>query len=93
VWQSLPGRAGVLWASCVGIENSFVAYTEKDFIEKAKYWSQNVQELNALRHQFRDLIINGDKLKPENVARGVEQALKIMWQRFCAGATVESFKV
>lgn len=93
VWQSLPGRAGVLWASCVGIENSFVAYTENDFIEKAKYWSQNVQELNALRHQFRDLIINGDKLKPENVARGVEQALKIMWQRFCAGATVESFKV
>lgn len=93
VWQSLSGRAGVLWASCVGIENSFVAYTENDFIEKAKYWSQNVQELNVLRHQFRDLIINGDKLKPENVARGVEQALKIMWQRFCAGQLSQSFSV
>lgn len=93
VWQSLPGRAGVLWASCVGIENSFVAYTENDFIEKAKYWSQNVQELNVLRHQFRDLIINGDKLKPENVARGVEQALTIMWQRFCAGQLSQSFSV
>lgn len=93
VWQSLPGRAGAAWASCVGIEDSFVAHTENNFIEKAKYWSQNVQELNALRHQFRERIINGDKLKPETVARGVEQALIMMWQRFCASLDVESFQI
>lgn len=93
VWKSLPGRAGVAWASCVGIEDSFIAHSENEFIEKAKHWSQNPQKLNELRHQFRQQMINGNKLKPENVARGLEKALKMMWQRFCAGLPVDSFQV
>jgi protein O-GlcNAc transferase len=93
VWKSLPGRAGIAWASCVGIEDVFVAHSENEFIEKAKNWSQNPQKLNELRHQFRQQMINGNKLKPENVARGLEKALKMMWQRFCAGLPVESFKI
>ncbi len=92
VWESLPGRAGIAWASCVGIEDSFIAHSENEFMEKAKQWAQNPQKLNELRHQFRDKMINGNKLKPENVARGLEKALKIMRQRFCAGVAVESFK-
>ena len=93
VWESLPGRAGIAWASCVGIEDSFIAHSENEFIEKTKSWSQNPQKLNELRHQFREQMINGNKLKPENVARGLEKALKMMWQRFCSGSAVESFKV
>jgi hypothetical protein len=32
-------------------------------------------------------------MKPENVARGFEKGLTMMWQRFCSGLPVESFSV
>ncbi len=93
VWNTLPGRAGFGWASSVGLTDKFAAHTPEQFIEMAKSWSENVEELQALRHQLRDRMKNGSKLKPENVTAGLEKGLRMMWERFCAGKPVESFVV
>jgi predicted O-linked N-acetylglucosamine transferase (SPINDLY family) len=92
-WKSLIGRGGISGLSFVELQHDFVAETPEQFVEMAKAWANKVNELQSLRYLLRGRMQQGAKLKPENVARGVEQALKMMWQRFCAGAAVESFKV
>jgi predicted O-linked N-acetylglucosamine transferase (SPINDLY family) len=92
-FNSLPGRQGVSMLSLVNLQNDFVAQTPEQFVEIAKKWANDVDGLQALRHQLRGRMQSPTKSNPENVVTGFEAALKIMWQRFCAGSTVESFKV
>lgn len=92
-WKSLAGRGGVVMLSRVDLQNDFVAHTPEQFIEMAKTWANNVEGLQALRHQLRGRMQNSTKSKPEHVVAGFQAALKIMWQRFCAGLPVESFTV
>jgi protein O-GlcNAc transferase len=93
-WKSLPGRSGVCSLSYVDLEQEkFAADTEAQFINLAKLWSENIDELQLLRHQLRDRMQNGQKCKPENVARSLEKGLTMMWERFCSGLPVESFSV
>jgi predicted O-linked N-acetylglucosamine transferase (SPINDLY family) len=92
VWKSLPGRAGFGWLSAVNLQNKFAANTEDEFIELAKSWSKNINELQSLRHQLRGRMQNG-RMKPDYVARGLEKGLTMMWERFCSGLPVESFSV
>ena len=91
-WPSLPGRAGNMWLSSVGLQDKFLAETETEFIELAKSWSENINELQSLRHQLRGRMQHGE-MKPENVARGLEKGLTMMWRHFCTGLPVESFSV
>jgi len=92
-WKSLAGRGGLLMLSRVNLQNQFVAQTPEQFVELAKAWSENVEGLQNLRHQLRDRMKNSSKSKPENVAAGLEKGLRIMWEQFCAGLSVESFTV
>jgi predicted O-linked N-acetylglucosamine transferase (SPINDLY family) len=91
-WPSLPGRAGDAWLSVVDLRDKFLAETDAEFIELAKSWSENIDELQSLRYQLRGRMQNG-RMKPENVAHGLEKGLTMMWQRFCNGLPVESFSV
>lgn len=93
VWQSLPGRAGFSWLSNVGLEDKFAAYTQSDFIELAKMWGQNINELQELRYKIREYMQHGEKLKPQNATNGVEKALRMMWQKFCLENKVKAFSV
>jgi predicted O-linked N-acetylglucosamine transferase (SPINDLY family) len=92
VWNSLPGRGGFCALSVLGLQDKFAANTEDEFIELAKSWTTNIDELQSLRHQLRGRLQNGS-MKPENVARGLEKGLTMMWERFCSGLPVESFSV
>jgi predicted O-linked N-acetylglucosamine transferase (SPINDLY family) len=91
-WPSLPGRAGDAWLSVVNLQDQFLAETEAEFVELAKSWSENINELQSLRHQLRGRMQNG-RMKPDYVARGLEKGLTMMWERFCSGLPVESFSV
>lgn len=91
-WKSLAGRGGVAMLSRVDLHDDFTAETLEQFVEMAKSWSENVEGLQHLRHQLRYRMKNSTKAKPENVASGLEKSLRIMWERFCAGLPVESFK-
>jgi predicted O-linked N-acetylglucosamine transferase (SPINDLY family) len=93
VYNSMPGRVGLFWLNSVGIANQFSAYTEEDFIKKAKYWSENVPELENLRPKLRERWQTGKKGKPESFAYGLTQALTVMWKRFLNGLPTESFSL
>jgi predicted O-linked N-acetylglucosamine transferase (SPINDLY family) len=92
-WSSLAGRQGVSVLSLANLQDQFTANTEAEFINLAKSWSENIEELQSLRYQLRDRMQHGPKCKPENVARGLEKGLTMMWERFCSGLPVESFSV
>jgi predicted O-linked N-acetylglucosamine transferase (SPINDLY family) len=93
LWNSPTGRASFGLLARVGLQDKFVAYTQSEFIEMAKSWSKNVAELQSIRHQLRDLMLNSPKSKSENITTGIENALKKMWQRFCLGLPAEHFDV
>jgi predicted O-linked N-acetylglucosamine transferase (SPINDLY family) len=91
-WPSVSGRGGLSWLSAVNLQDKFVAETESEFIELAKLWAKNIEELQGLRLQMRNTMQNGIK-KPENVAKYFQKSLTMMWERFCSGLPVESFSV
>jgi predicted O-linked N-acetylglucosamine transferase (SPINDLY family) len=92
VWNSLPGRGGFGALSVLELQDKFAANTEDEFIELAKSWTTNIDELQSIRHQLRGRMQSGI-MKPDNVARGLEKGLNMMWERFCSGLPVESFTV
>jgi len=92
-WNSLAGRQGLLMLSRVNLHEKFTAQTPEKFIDMAKAWANNVDDLQSLRHQLRERMQTATKSKPENVAAGFEAALKMMWQRFCAEKSAQSFQV
>jgi hypothetical protein len=57
------------------------------------FWSGNVTELQSIRHELRDLMINSQKSKSENITTEFEKALRMMWKRFCLGLPSEHFDV
>ena len=93
VWKSPQGRSGLTWSTFIGLQDKFVAHTEQEFIDLAKHWGENVHELQLLRHQLRERMQQGDRLKPENVVSGFGRGLKQMWQHFCADLPVDSFRI
>lgn len=92
-WPSLAGRGGVLMLSRVELQDKFVAHNEQEFIGLAKSWSENIHELQIIRHQLRHRTQHSTKCEPQNVAIGLEKGLTMMWERFCSGLPVESFSV
>lgn len=92
-WPSLAGRGGVLMLSRVELQDKFVAHNEQEFIGLAKSWSENIHELQVIRHQLRHRMQHSTKCEPQNVAIGLEKGLTMMWERFCSGLPVESFSV
>lgn len=81
-WKTLAGRVGVAILSSVELQCQFVAESETEFIEIAKYWHKNVNELQILRHELRKRMQDAPKCKPENVAAGLEATLQEMWEKF-----------
>ncbi len=86
VGQTLASRVGVTILSCAGIENDFVAHSETEFIAIAKYWHENIDNLQTLRHELRHRMQNNLKCKPDNVARELENTFNILWTQFCTSA-------
>jgi predicted O-linked N-acetylglucosamine transferase (SPINDLY family) len=90
--DTLPGRVGAAVLSHVGLED-FVALDKSDFVQKGLFWTGKLDELANLRFQLRERFRLSALGRPEVIAAGVERALRIMWQRWCAGLATESFEV
>ena len=92
VREGLASRqtASLLYPTGLG---AFVAESEDEFATKAVYWTRNMNELNQIRTGLRAKIAASPLMKVPFIARGLEKALRIMWQRWCDGLTVESFEI
>jgi protein O-GlcNAc transferase len=102
LWMGIPtltlagstpaGRSGVSILCQAGLE-AFIALDTADFVQKGLSWANNLATLSDIRTGLRDHIAMSAMGQPEVIAAGVERALRIMWQRWCAGLPAESFEV
>ncbi|MCX7166933.1 MAG: tetratricopeptide repeat protein [Rhodocyclales bacterium] len=90
--STVAGRTGTSILSHVGLEK-FVANDAAGFLENGLFWSDNLAALSVIRSGLRERVAKSAIGQPELIAAGLERALRIMWQRWCAGLPAESFEV
>jgi predicted O-linked N-acetylglucosamine transferase (SPINDLY family) len=90
--KTAAGRSGPAVLGNVGLE-AFVACDAADFVQKGMSWSGKMTELSEIRAGLRARFASSPRGKPEVIAASLERALRIMWQRWCAGLPAESFEV
>lgn len=82
--------ARVLWR--LGLPE-WVTSTEDEFVSRAAHWTTHLSELAMLRAGLRERFNNNALYRPETMARNFEKAMRIMWERWCAGLPPERFEV
>ena len=102
LWMGVPtltmsgstpaSRDGATVLGHAGLE-AFVARDAADFVQKGLYWAGNPAALSDIRAGLRERFAKSAMGQPAVVAAGLERALRIMWQRWCAGLPAESFEV
>lgn len=88
-----PGRQGVALLSRVGLGDQFVAETPDAFVDIAVRWSKDPEGLRALRWQLRGRMQDARACRSDFVAEGLKRALRMMWERYCAGLPPETITV
>lgn len=102
LWMGVPtltlagataaGRPGASILGHAGLE-AFIAHDAADFVHKGLSWAGNLAALSDIRMGLRERFAKSAMGQPALVAAGMERALRIMWQRWCAGLPTESFEV
>lgn len=102
LWMGVPtltmfgstpaSRDGASLLSHVGLDE-FVALDAANFVRKGLSWAGNLAALSDIRAGLRERFAKSAMGQPAVVAAGVERALRIMWQRWCADLPPESFEV
>jgi len=70
----------------------FVTGSESEYVAAALDWSERWEELDAIRSGLRTFMLAPPpQLAPAAIARQVQQALRIMWQRWCDGVAPAAF--
>lgn len=87
---TLPNRVGATIIEHVGLQE-FIAQDVDDFIEKGIRIAGNISELANLRSQLRSRVMQSAMGQPALIADGLENALRVMWQRWCADLPPISF--
>jgi predicted O-linked N-acetylglucosamine transferase (SPINDLY family) len=102
LWMGVPsitlaggtaaGRPGASILEHLGL-HEFVAHDAADFVQKGLSWAGDLAALSAIRADSRERFAKSAIGQPALVAAGLERALRIMWQRWCASFPTESFEV
>jgi predicted O-linked N-acetylglucosamine transferase (SPINDLY family) len=102
LWMGVPtltlagstavGRPGASILGHVGLD-AFVAHDAEDFLRKGLSWAGNLAALSDIRTGLRGRFAKSAMGQPALVAESLQRALRIMWQRWCAGLPAESFGV
>jgi protein O-GlcNAc transferase len=90
--STMPGRVGTAVLGHVDLE-TFIAHAAADFLAKGLAWVENLAELSNIRAGLRERFANSAVGQPALIAAGLESALRIMWQHWCADLPPESFEV
>jgi tetratricopeptide (TPR) repeat protein len=90
--QTVPGRSGLTAMSHVGLEQ-FVARDKADYVAKAVALASDLAGLAELRSTLRERCTQSPMFRPDFIAAGATEALRIMWRHWCEGLAPESFDV
>jgi predicted O-linked N-acetylglucosamine transferase (SPINDLY family) len=66
---------------------------EDEFIEKARYWDKQLEELGQIRFKIRQNFQFGDSETFKNIVHGFEKALSMAWIRYCNKEAPTTFRV
>ena len=87
-----PSHAAVCHMAHLGL-TSFVADNDKHFVDLGVFLSQNVNELAQLRATMRQRFAQSVMGHPIIAATSLERALRLIWERWCAGMAPASLRV
>ena len=92
---TLPGptpvsRMGAAFLGAINLTD-FIATDKEDFVKKGVAWSNNISELARIRAGLRAHCASFSNQDPKEIAASIEQAFRMMWQRWCAGLPAVAF--
>ncbi len=87
-----PGRQAAAMLAWLGLDE-FTAIDADDFERRGISWAGNLGGLAELRSGLRGRFERSALGRPEVVAAGFERALRIMWERWCAGLPAQVIDV
>jgi predicted O-linked N-acetylglucosamine transferase (SPINDLY family) len=100
IWMGVPtltmvgptpaGRQGAAMLGQLDLDG-FIAGSAEDFVAKGRSWAENLAALAAVRAQLRSRWQLSPARNPDVIVASLEQALRHMWRRWCAGLPPESF--
>lgn len=90
--RTTASRSGASILGNVGLD-SFVAHDAADFVARGLALARDLETLSAIRMGLRDRVSHSAMGQAAVIAGGVERALRIAWQRWCAGEAPQSFAV
>lgn len=91
--QTMVGWVGASILGHVELTEEFAAHDAADFVQKGITWNNNLAALADIRFGLRTRFAKSARGQPAVVAASMERALRIIWQRWCAGLPAESFEV
>lgn len=78
-------RVGASLLATVGL-NEFVAETQDEYVEKAKIFAGNLQQLSSVREKLRNVLSQSQLCNgPKFMRESYEPALREKWRLFCQG--------
>jgi protein O-GlcNAc transferase len=100
LWMGVPtltltgstpaGRQGASILGHVDLPQ-YVAHDQEDFVRKGVAAAGNLAALSQTRATLRQRLASSAMGQPELIADGLQQALRLMWQRWCNGLPAQIF--
>ncbi|NHQ94268.1 tetratricopeptide repeat protein [Janthinobacterium lividum] len=88
---TMPSRAGNMIMRQVELDD-FIATDEDDFVRKSVSMAANPMLLGAYRFSMRHRLERSILGKPKLITEGLENGLRMAWQRWCEGLPPVSFE-
>jgi len=82
--DSMAQRLGATRMAAAGLD-AFVAESEDAYVSLAVAWANKPEELARIRSELRARMEATARVQPAVLTRALEQRLREMWQRWCAG--------
>src|SRR5439155_21893762 len=82
VGPTVVGRAGLSQLTNLG-QHDLIAETPDQYITIAAILARNLERLSHLRQTLRPKMQSSPLMDAPRFARGIEQAYRTMWQRWC----------
>jgi FkbM family methyltransferase len=83
VGKTVVGRAGLSQLTNLGLEE-LATITPEDFVRVAANWANDWPKLEAMRNGLRDRMRQSPLMDSKGFARGIEEAYRSMWHKWCA---------
>jgi protein O-GlcNAc transferase len=85
-------QAGPVLQSHAGLSD-FIAIDSEDFVKKCMFWATHTPQLADVRASLRSQFRKSAMGQPGLIATAFEQAVRVMWCRWCDGLRPQSFEV